>query len=464
MTLTRSFVTALQALDYAGLDDRDHQAVRTLLLDHLGVVANGAATETSAATRRYISVEQPETGGPRLPVIGTDVDAPAVMAALANAVAGHCIEFDDTHSPSSSHPGVVIIPAAMAAARLTDADAETFVLGIVVGYEAMCRVGRAANPPSHYERHFHPTGTVGTIGAAAAAGTIFGLDSEQMVSALGIACDTAAGSMQFIVDGSWTKRLHPGAAVRNGIEAVRLARAGFIGPEDGIGGERGFLAGYSADPRPEIVMADWGSRPLEVNNTGIKAHACCRYNQASVDALLDLRSAHGLTASDIATVTLGVQSVAVGIVVEPASEKRRPKSVVDAQFSLPYAAAVAIAHGRAGLAEYEESGLTDSAVVGLMDRVEAVADPDIDKAYPEHWRAWARVATTDGRDLTAEVPDPKGDPGNPLTLSELRAKFDELAGVGYGPGARDAIADAVARIGEPGSFAELTDSLGSSDR
>ena len=458
--MTRSLVDAVQSLEYNEFTTGDRLAVKTLLLDHLGVVANGAQTETAEAMRRYAAL-LPMSEGPRLPVIGTTGDAPAVTAALVNAVAGHCIEYDDTHSASSSHPGVVIIPTAIAAATMADADDETFVTGIIVGYEVMCRVGRAANPPSHYARHFHPTATVGTIGAAAAAGTIFGLDTERMVSALGIACDTAAGSMQFIVDGSWTKRLHPGVAVRSGIEAARLAQVGFLGTDDGIGGERGFLAGYSADPRPDLMMAEWGTGPLEVNNTSIKAHTCCRYNQGSIDALIDLRRTNDLAAREVDTIELGVPTVAVDIVVEPAAAKRRPKTVVDAQFSLPYAAAAAIAHGRAGLAQYDEALLDDGDLVALMDRVRAVVDPELDRAYPEQWRAWARVTTTDGRELFSDVPDPKGDPANPLTPSELRDKFDELAAPSYGLESRQAIVDAVERIGEPGSLADLLTTLGS---
>jgi 2-methylcitrate dehydratase PrpD len=460
MSLTRSLVDAVQALEYKQFTASDRLAVQMLLLDHLGVVANGAQTETTAAVRRYAAL-LPESEGPRLPLIGTGGDAPAVTASLINAVAGHCIEYDDTHSASSSHPGVVIIPAALAAAKIVDADDETFVTGVVVGYEVMCRVGRAANPSSHYARHFHPTATVGTIGAAAAASTIFGLDTERMVSALGIACDTAAGSMQFIVDGAWTKRLHPGVAVRSGIEAARLAQVGFLGTEDGIGGERGFLAGYSADAQPDLLMAEWGIRPLEVNNTSIKAHTCCRYNQGSIDALIDLRQTNDLGAQDVDTIELGVPTVAVDIVVEPKAAKRRPKTVVDAQFSLPYAAAAAIVHGRAGLAQYDEALLDDGDLVALMDRVQAVVDPELDRAYPEQWRAWARVTTIDGRELFSEVPDPKGDPANPLTHSELRDKFDELAAPAYGPESRQEIVEAVERIGEPGSLAGLLATLGS---
>ena len=457
MNLTRDLIEAVSEVGYDDLAEGDLAAVRTLLLDHLGVAANGSTTDSAVCFRRTlerVGYSAPATA----PVVGTGRSAPAVQAAMANAVAGHSIEYDDVHNASSSHPGVVVFPAVMAAAALAGAGERELVRGAAVGYEVMCRAGRAADPPAHYGRHFHPTGTIGALGAAAAAGAVLGLGADGLVSAVGIAGSMASGSMQFLIDGAWTKRLHPALAARSGMEAALLAADGYRGTEDGIAGQRGFLAAYSDAPRPDRLLEGWGDWPLEVAATSVKAHTCCRYNQGPIDTLLAIRSAHGLTGDEVEDVLIGVPSVAVDIVAEPVGAKRRPRSVVDAQFSLHYGAAVALARGRAGLAEYRTEALDDKDVLELADRVRYEVDPEIDRVYPERWRAWARVAAG-GDSFYAETDEPKGDPGNPLTPVEIRAKFDSLAACVYGEAARRSIAEHALRMGEPGSWKALTEAL-----
>lgn len=457
MNLTRDLIEAVGEIGYDDLGEGDLEAVRTLLLDHLGVAANGSTTDSAVCFRRTlerVGYSAPATA----PVVGTGRSAPAVQAAMANAVAGHSIEYDDVHNASSSHPGVVIFPAVMAAAALAGAGERELVRGAAIGYEVMCRAGRAADPPAHYGRHFHPTGTIGALGAAAAAGAVLGLGADGLVSAVGIAGSMASGSMQFLIDGAWTKRLHPALAARSGVEAALLAADGYRGTEDGIAGQRGFLAAYSGGSRPDRLLEGWGEWPLEVAATSVKAHTCCRYNQGPIDTLLAIRSAHSLAGDEVEDVLIGVPSVAVDIVAEPVGAKRRPRSVVDAQFSLHYGAAVALARGRAGLAEYREDALDDKDVLELADRVRYEVDPEIDRVYPERWRAWARVAVG-GDSFYAETDEPKGDPGNPLTPAEIRAKFDSLAACVYGEAARQSIAEHALRMGEPGSWKGLTEAL-----
>ena len=457
MTRSRQLAEAVVGIDFDSLGQADVDAVRNLLLDHIGVAAAGSTTD-SAATFRLTMARFAHDERASMPVIGAGVSAAAVPAAMANAVAGHSIEYDDVHNASSSHPGVAVFPAAMAAVCLAGGDERDLVRSVVVGYEVMCRAGRAADPAAHYARHFHPTGTIGSLGAAAAAASAFGLHADGLNSAVGIAATMASGSMEFLCDGAWTKRLHPALAARNGVEAGLLAADGYVGTVDGICGERGFLASHSDAPVPERLMEGWGERPLEVVATSIKRHTCCRYNQGAIDALLAIRSA-GVQAGDVSSVVIGIPSVAVDIVAEPAAAKRRPASVVDAQFSLPFAAAAALLWGRAGLAEYDESRLDDPAALAVMDRVAYEVDPEIDRDFPERWRAWARVTTLAGEMFEQRVDDPKGDPGNPLTPAESREKFDDLASAVYSIEARDAIAHHALTIGAPASWKALLDSL-----
>ena len=453
-SLTRGLIEPLWTLRFEDLSEADLATTRGLLLDHLGVAASGAQTDTAAAFRRYLA-DVARSDGPRLPMIGTVESTAAIEAAMANGLAGHCIEYDDTHSGGSLHPAVVIFPAAMAACAVAGADERAFLRAAVIGYEVMCRLGRAANPPGQYRRYFHPTGTCGVFGAAATAASIFGLDADRAVSALGIAGSMAAGSMQFLEDGAWTKRFHPALAARNGLEAAMMARRGFKGPEDAIGGAQGFFGSYSDDPRPELLLAGLGEASFEIHNTSIKAHTCCRYNQGPIDGLLEIRRREGLRPEQVERVRVGFMGPAISIVAEPAEAKRRPTSVVDAQFSMAFAAAVALAEGRAALNQYHESRFTDPAIVGLMDRFEYVHDPELDRAYPEQWRAWVQVISTDGRTLEARVDAPKGDPDNPFTPTELRAKFADLTASIYSPERREAIFAANDGLAEPGGLARL---------
>lgn len=460
MPSTRDLAEAVSSLTSRSLATTTTDAVRVVLLDHLGVAIGGSTSE-SAATFRRADRRLRGPGGPELPVMGTGRLAPAVGAAMANAVAAHSTEHDDLHNASSVHPGAVVFPSALAAWALAGATDDDVLLGVVVGYEVMCRVGRAANPRAHYARHFHPTATAGRLGAAAAAATVMRLDVDAVVSALGIAASMAAGTLQFLVDGSWTKRLHPALAARDGVEAAVLASVGFQGSADGIAGERGFLAAFTDDARPEEFVAEWGHRPLEVELTSVKAHACCRYNHAAIDAALALRSAHGLGGRDIVDVVVGVPQVAVDIVLEPAAAKRRPTTVVDAQFSLPYGIAAAFHDGAADAAQYTAAAIAEPDRVELTNRVRYSVDPELDAVYPEHWRAWVEVTTRDGRVLRESVDDPKGDVKNPLSDAEAATKFRGLCDGVVSEAVQQGVVDVVSEVGRPGWVGRL---LGAFDR
>ncbi len=439
------------------LGDGDLDAVRRLLLDHIGVAARGAE-RPSARAAQELARAAPSTG-PSLPIIGSRQQAGALAACFANAVAGHSIEYDDVHNSSSTHPGVVVFPASLAAQSFADCDEDTFLQAVLVGYEVMCRVGRAARPSVQYERHFHPTGTCGGLGAAAAASRLLGLSIPETVSALGLAATVAGGGMRFAADGSSTKHLNPAAAARAGVEAALLARAGAFGGEDPVAGARGFLETYSDRVDADRLLNGLGAGPSELSTTSVKAHTCCRYNQGPIDCLLEIRNRERLRAGDVAQVRLGLMSAAVDIVARPESQKRNPQTVVDAQFSLPFGAAVALADGCAGLAQHDVDRLGDPQLKDLMERVECVVDPELDRTYPEQWAAWARVTTKAGETFGASTDYPKGDPENPLDRDELHAKFRALTEGIFSEKRRAEIFACVERLPHPGSLKALLERL-----
>src|SRR5262249_28625643 len=245
--------------------------------------------------------------------------------------------------------GAAVFPAALAAAQLAGASGQALLRAAVGGYEVAARLAMALQPAEHYARGFHPTGTCGAFGAAAASGMLFGLDADGLCRALGIAGSQASGSMEFLADGAWTKRLHPGWSASAGLHAAALAAGGFRAPATILEGRFGFLHAYSG---AALTASLAPSGAFEIMRTGVKPHACCRYLQAPIDAALALRAAHGIEPESVERVDVGLVAAAFPIVCEPALQKRRPRSVVDEQFSLPFGIAVALARGAASPTEF----------------------------------------------------------------------------------------------------------------
>jgi 2-methylcitrate dehydratase PrpD len=363
-------------------------------------------------------------------------------AVFSNAIAAHSIELDDTHSASSLHPAVVVIPGALAAAELEGASGTDFVAAVVAGYEVACRLGRALNPKDTYAKGFHPTAIVGPFATASAVGKLIGLDEEQLAHAFGIAASESAGRTEFLSEGAWTKRFHPGWASHAGYVAARLAQNGFTGPMHPFDGRDGLLRGYGSDQYPERLTADLGS-PLELSQTSVKPHACCRYNQGPIDLAITLQREHGITTDDVEAIEVGVVTAAMGIVVEPRDRKVRPTNDVDAQFSLPYAVGLGVVKGQATLEDYARDVLDDGGVLAIAERTVAVVKPEFDAKYPAVWPCDMTITTTDGRTLHAALEFPKGDPENRLSYDEMCDKFRSLAGVVFDGDELEAIIAAV---------------------
>jgi len=424
MGATKEIANFCHELSYQGLSPEVIDRVKYLALDFLGVAVRGSREKSSGVVRNFVrDLNAGVSGGV---IIGTNLRAPCQYAALANGTASHSLELDDVSNESSSHPGVVIFPTALAVGELVGCDGRKFIEAVVLGYEVMIRLGKALNPASHYARGFHPTGTCGTFGAAVVAAKILDLGREQMLSALGIAGSQAAGSMEFLTDGSWVKRLHPGWAAHNGIIAALLAKRGFTGPATIVEGRSGFLHGYSDNPDPGKLLAGLGDS-FEVTRVSIKPHACCRYKQGPIDGILKIMKENGLGAQDVAKLKLGILKAGFPIVVEPRELKYNPRTVYEAQFSMPFGAALALTYGKASLNEYTEANLKSPEVREMMNRVSCVLDAELDRVYPRQWPASVEMVTKDGRKFSTRIDYPRGDPENPLSWEEMIQKFDELS-------------------------------------
>lgn len=400
------------------------QRTRELLLDLVGVALAGSR-QPSSPPAVETALRLGGTSG-SASVVGTGAKTSAVWAALANGTAAHAVELDDVTTESSLHPGVAVIPAAVALAQEQCAEPARLMEAIVAGYEITMRVGNALNPASAYARGFHPTGVAGVFGATMAAAHLLDLDVEQRVMALGIAGTMASGSLEYLSDGAWTKRLNPGWAGHVGITAAHLARAGFSGPRSVFEGRLGLLHAYSDAALPERLLDGLGA-PLQVMRVSIKPYACCRYNHGLIDCILALRSSADFAPRDVEHIRLGVLSGGALLVADPIEQKRAPLSVVDAQFSAPYAACAALVYGSGGMEVYSAERLRDPIVRELMGRTECYRTAELDANYPRQWPAEASIVLRDGRVLSRRIDFATGEPEHPVPLDALRQKFVSLA-------------------------------------
>lgn len=423
---------------------------RLLVFDLVGSIVRARhdadSTPSLLAAARALGVAAGNAG-----VFGDCARYTPAGAAFLNGALGHSLDFDDTHAAGSLHPGCPVIPAALAAGEMAGASGADVLAAIVAGYEVTCRVALALPAGEHYERGFHPTATCGVFGAAAAAGRVFGLDEAGIASALGIALSQAAGSLQFLANGAWTKRFQVGWASMSGLAAATLAREGFKGAAEALEGRHGFLRAYAPFPRPELAVAELGRR-FELMATAVKPYPSCRYGHAGIDAALALRAEHGLRAAEIEAATLGLSRAGMLLVGEPAEKKADPRNVVDGQFSGPFVIAAALATGAMGWDSYRL--LDDPAIRGLMSRIRCEFAPEIEAEFPANMSAKLTIRAR-GQEFRRKVVVPRGEPSNFLSAAELRAKFSGLADPILGPERAGGLADAVLAIDRASDVASI---------
>ena len=335
MGITQELADYGHRLRFRQLPEEVVDRVKYLFFDFIGVAWRGARERSSQSMVRFVrGMPKDDRFGV---IIGTKERAAFAYAALANGTSAHAVEMDDVNNEASLHPGVVVFASALATGEMTGASGRRFIEAAVLGYEVMVRLGRALGPEAHYGRGFHPTATCGVFGSAVTASKVMGLGTDKTASALGISGSQAAGSMEFLAEGAWTKRFHAGWA-------AHLARHGFTGPRTIIEGRDGFLHAYSDRSDKTRILDKLGSR-FEILRTSVKPHSCCRYMQPPIDGILTLVRDHGIRPDDVERVRLGTLRAGSRLIAEPKEVKYNPQTVVDAQFSMPFGAAVALLYG-----------------------------------------------------------------------------------------------------------------------
>ena len=388
-----------------------------LFLDWFASALAGKGARPVESIVRFMRSQGPASG-PAQVLIDRSSSSPLV-AAVANAAASHFAEQDDVHNGSVFHPAAVVFPPALAVAQAIGASGADLLTASVVGYEVGIRVGEFLGR-SHY-RIFHTTGTAGTVAAAAAVGWLLKLDAQQMHHAFGSAGTQAAGLWEFLRTAADSKQLHTAHAAGAGLTAAYLAADGFTGAQAIFDGKQGMAAGMSTDSDPARLADRLGTR-WALAETSFKFHASCRHTHPAADALQALMREHRLAAAQVAPVTAQVHQGAIDVLGPVVN----PQTVHQAKFSMGTVLGLIAVQGRAGLTEFDADYQT-AEVVAFRDKVGMVLDAEVDSAYPARWIGKVQVATTDGRQFSARVDEPKGDPGNTLSRSELEDKAQRLA-------------------------------------
>ncbi|UOQ95642.1 MmgE/PrpD family protein [Halobacillus shinanisalinarum] len=332
-------------------------------------------------------------------------------------------ELDDIHKASIIHAATVVIPAALAVSEWKGKSGKEFITAIVLGYEVCYRIGEAVSPSHYY--YWHNTATCGTFGAAAAAAKLLDLTENQIIFALGSAGTQASGLWEFIEDGAMSKQLHPGKAAYNGTLSALLAEKDFSAANRILEGDRGFFHAMSDRFDASRVTDQLGGRFKIIENS-FKVHASCRHTHSAIDVILMLREKHKIAFDKVAEIHIRTYKTALDITNNP-----DPDSVYASKFSIQFCAALACLRGQAGLSDFDEVSLQDPSIRSLMKQINVSVEPSIEMDYPNKWGAEVEFVLKNSRSIKHRADYPKGDPENPVSLTELTTKFHDLASTSH---------------------------------
>jgi len=399
-------------------DVQDYAA--QLILDGTGIAYASSQYDFSktglAAIRLF---DEPGT----YTVLGTGEKLAFRDAALANGLLIHGLDFDDTHVAGVVHLTSAVWPCVLAVAEKIGSSGSDMLTAYIAGMEVGARIGMVAQGAFHQVGH-HPTGIAGTFACCLAAAKLMQLGEEQMVMAQGIALSMASGNFEFVEEGAWTKRYHPGWSAVSGIMAATFAQAGYVGPTLPYEGRFGLYKSHlnELEPGCDYSLATAGLNTVwETLNVGIKPYPSCHFTHAAIDATKQLSKEHNLSADDVESITVLVPEEVIKTVCEPLDKKQAVTCAYEAQFSVPYLVAVALVRREFSLKDLEDEPLQDATVLALSKKTTYVADPD--SGFPTYYSGEVRITLKDGRMLTQREFKNRGCFDRPLTPSDITDKF-----------------------------------------
>ncbi len=400
---------------------------RLLLLDVTGLCM--AARHTDYVRAALASV----AGSGQCTLIGHSQSASPYDAALVNGTAAHGEDFDDTFEGGPVHAGAVIVPAVLAIAEERGLPGGAALKAIAVGVEVMCRMSLVA-PQATHRAGFHPTAVMGAPAAAAAVATALRLPADQVVRALGISASLSSGIIEYLADGSSTKRLHAGAAAQAGIRAALLAAGGFTGPATVFEGTHGFYKAFAPSLAPDFrpLVDDLGTRWV-TPTVAFKPYACGTMTQPFVDCAIEVArelARRGLGTDAIDTLLCKVGQGTVHRLWEPLALKQAPPNGYAGKFSTPYCVAVGLALGRAGLEQFTDEQVRDPDLRSLASRIRYEVDPADE--YPRNYTGHVCATLKDGTRIEVRKGHLRGGAREPLSEGEITQKFADNVRFGGG--------------------------------
>jgi 2-methylcitrate dehydratase PrpD len=395
-------------------------------------------------------------------VIGHTRRLSAAGAALVNGTAAHGEDFDDTFEGGPVHAGAVIVPAVLAACERHKPDGSAALVGIAVGCEVMCRLSTVI-PKAVHMAGFHPTAVFGAMGAAAGVGAALGLNAKQLTDALGIAASMASGIIEYLAEGTWTKRVHAGWAAQSGIRAALLGREGFAGPRTVFEGVHGLFNGFAHSTKgdyaaltgefgtahdPEKWAPVFGKDHAQkstwvIETLAFKPYPCGTMAHPFIDCAKKL-TAQGIKPSDIKEMVCETAEGILHRLWEPLADKQKPRNGYAAKFSIPYLLATGLVRGDVGFEHFTEAAVRDPEVLAAAAKVKFVVDPN--NPYPNAFTGHICATLNDGRVVEVRQPHFRGGASEPLTHRDIEDKF--RLNVRHGGWSERQGADALALLGK----------------
>jgi 2-methylcitrate dehydratase PrpD len=402
------------ALDAARLPAAVREKCRDVLVDVVGLCVTARNQDYIKSALTGLDDDGPCTA------IGHARTLSSAGAAFVNGTAAHGEDFDDTFEGGPVHAGAVVVPAVLAACERHRPDGAAALFGIAIGAEVMCRLSTVV-PKAVHKAGFHPTAIFGVMGAAAGIGAALGLNAKQIVDALGIAGSMAGGVIEYLAEGAWTKRLHPGWAAQSGLRAALLARAGFFGPRTVFEGVHGLFYGFAhtTEGNYDALIGDFGERWV-IETLAFKPYPCGTMAHPYIDCARRL-AARGIKPGDVKELVCEVAEGTVHRLWEPLASKQRPPNGYAAKFSTPFILASGFVHRGVGLDAFTEVAVRDPAVLALAAKVSYVIDPK--NPYPNAFTGHIRAVLNDGSVVEERQPHFRGGAQEPLTRADIEEKF-----------------------------------------